>query len=116
MTWYIEVAEQTNKGRGVFSPALRGVRMISELAGSNPVLLHQGKNMKKLLDDTPLTFGKHIGKTPNEISANDPSYIVWLHENLDKMVCTNKLYEECKDMVDESDYKTERELDEFNGW
>lgn len=78
--------------------------------------------MKQLLDDTPLTFGKLAGNTPNQIAEVEPSYIVWLHENLDKMVCTNKLYEHCKDIVEsypETSYEDEKDLDdyyEYNGW
>lgn len=73
--------------------------------------------MKQLLDDKPLTFGKLAGNTPNQIAAVEPSYIVWLCENLDKKVCTDKLYKECKAVVE--DYEEEKELDEYyeyNGW
>lgn len=73
--------------------------------------------MKHLLDDKPLTFGKLAGNTPNQIAEVEPSYIVWLHENLDKKVCTTKLYEKCKNIVE--DYEEEKELDEYyeyNGW
>ena len=34
------------------------------------------------LDHTPLTFGKYKGQTPDEISEHDPSYIVWLYNNI----------------------------------
>jgi len=73
--------------------------------------------MKKLLDDTPLTFGRLAGNTPNQIANVEPSYIVWLYENLDKRVCTTKLYEECKNIVE--DYESDKELDnfyEYDGW
>lgn len=29
-------------------------------------------------DNTPLTFGKHAGHTPNEIFYEDPQYLIWL--------------------------------------
>jgi pyrrolidone-carboxylate peptidase len=35
------------------------------------------------LDHTPLDFGKHAGKTPEQIAEIDPSYIVWLGETFD---------------------------------
>jgi hypothetical protein len=45
-------------------------------------------------EDT-ITFGKHKGKTFNEISNIDPDYIVWLNEN----VKTIKLPEKFVDIV-----------------
>jgi len=56
------------------------------------------------IDDIPLTFGKHEGYSPNEIAESDPSYIVWLYEELDEPPCSEDLYEECledrEDLVD----------------
>ena len=53
--------------------------------------------MKQLLDDTPLTFGKYKGQTPNEIAGIDGQYVVWMYDNLDKKYCTRKLRDECED-------------------
>jgi hypothetical protein len=48
------------------------------------------------MDHTPLGFGKHIGKSPNDISEIDPSYIVWLYENTEGN-CSRALYAACRD-------------------
>ena len=59
------------------------------------------------LDKTPLTFGKYRGKTPDEISEIDPSYIVWMCKSIkDRPTCSEFLYECClydsgKDETDE---------------
>jgi len=59
------------------------------------------------IDNTPLTFGKHKGKTPNEILESDTSYIVWMWGNMDKPPCSMDLYElaceEVESGVDEGD-------------
>lgn len=73
--------------------------------------------MKQLLDDTPLTFGKHEGETPNELAGCDPQYIVWLFDNLDNKHCTKRLRDACEDAA--MDSEEERELDFYygmNGW
>jgi hypothetical protein len=59
--------------------------------------------MKQLLDDTPLTFGKHKGMTPNDIAVVDPQYIVWAYDNLRKKPCTRKLRDTCEDMSYDDD-------------
>ena len=74
--------------------------------------------MKFLLDDTPLTFGKHQGETPNEIADTDPAYVVWLFDNLDKKVCTKKLRDACEDTSCDS-WEAEKEIDGdfgYDGW
>lgn len=48
------------------------------------------------LDHTPLTKGKHKGKTPSQVALDDPSYVVWMCENWDVMPCSKLLYEECQ--------------------
>lgn len=49
------------------------------------------------LDKTPLNFGKHRGKTPDEISEIDPSYIVWMYERIkNRPTCSHFLYECCR--------------------
>lgn len=32
-------------------------------------------------DDTPFTFGKHQGDTPNYVAQHDPKYLIWFYEN-----------------------------------
>ena len=34
------------------------------------------------LDHTPLTFGRYRGQTPDEVSEHDPSYVVWMYNNI----------------------------------
>jgi len=52
------------------------------------------------IDSKPLTFGKRKGDTPEEIAQDDPSYIVWLYENVDPSPCSEELYEQCIDDVE----------------
>lgn len=47
-------------------------------------------------DDTPLTFGKYRGETPNEIAEKDGSYIVWLYDKINPKVCTKALALACE--------------------
>jgi len=49
--------------------------------------------MPKDIDDQPLLFGKHQGKTPKELLEEDPSYLVWLYETMEDQLST-ALYEE----------------------
>jgi hypothetical protein len=54
------------------------------------------------LDDQKLTFGKHKFRTPHEIAEDDPSYIVWLYENINPKVVSKSLYIACSlDEVDD---------------
>ena len=46
----------------------------------------------KDIDDTELLFGKHKGKTPNQIAKTDPQYLLWLYENVDPKVLSKDLY------------------------
>ena len=69
--------------------------------------------MKKLsIDDTPLNFGKHRGKTPRVVAKLDPSYIVWLKANvLDKQVVSRELAQDCEDEIaDQEDVGSARPL------
>ena len=38
------------------------------------------------LDNTPLTFGKHKGKTTTELLIQDPEYLIWLDVNVPHVV------------------------------
>lgn len=49
------------------------------------------------LDHTPLTFGKHRGETPDEISEYDPAYVVWIYNNIKPHPCSSWLAERCKE-------------------
>jgi hypothetical protein len=42
-----------------------------------------GEKMETYKLETVLTFGKHKGKTIRVVLENDPSYIVWMAEELD---------------------------------
>jgi hypothetical protein len=53
--------------------------------------------MKKVKPTDTITFGKHKGKTFNEISNIDPDYILWLDENV-KDVKLPKKWIECVEM------------------
>ena len=69
------------------------------------------------INDTPLTFGKYKGITPNEIAGYDPQYLVWAYENTKQKVCNKDLYESCCEDVME--YEAEKEYDlhfGLDGW
>lgn len=51
------------------------------------------------LDHTPLTFGKYKGKTPSEIAVDDPSYIVWMHNNIKRPLCSYVLAKDCAETL-----------------
>lgn len=60
------------------------------------------------LDHTPVTFGKHKGKTPDEISCCDPRWLVWAVENIkDKPICSNVLYRACQEDLRPNKYQDE---------
>jgi len=71
--------------------------------------------MKHLLNDTPLPFGKYNGKTPVEIAADDPGYIVWMYDTLDNKFCTKELRDVCEEAYNE-DWVEEKDLDNFYGF
>lgn len=58
-------------------------------------------------DIKPLTFGKYKGYTPEEIAEHDPSYIVWLYDNVVGQYCSRELRDLCEtDLTDKyADYE-----------
>ena len=54
----------------------------------------------EMLDDTPIGFGKHSDKTPNEVADEDPSYLLWAYNN-GKGICSRKLALACEMMIDD---------------
>jgi hypothetical protein len=68
-----------------------------------------------ILDHTPLKFGKHAGKTPDQISEIDPSYIVWMWNEWKASgkppPCSKLLYVACENERNERD--AERDFDAF---
>jgi len=64
----------------------------------------------KDIDETPLTFGKYKGISPNKISEYDPKYLVWAYENTSQIVCSKELYEACYEACYEDliDYESEK--------
>ena len=56
------------------------------------------------LDHTPLDFGMHRGQTPNQISEQQPRYVIWLYENLMPAPVSRALYDACvKDLSEDED-------------
>jgi hypothetical protein len=52
--------------------------------------------MPDTVDHLPLTFGKHVGKTPDQISETDPKWLIWAYENIKgRTVCSKTLYNAC---------------------
>ena len=77
----------------------------------------EGENIGKpitgeQLDFTPLTFGMHSGKTPDEISSYAPAYIVWLYENVNPRKCSRALYLACQEADDNDDLLRETYFDD----
>lgn len=70
------------------------------------------KKVIKPLDETPLTFGKYKGMTPNEIAEEDEDYLVWAYETLDIKPCSKALYLACYE--DSGDGDVEDLVDKFN--
>lgn len=54
-------------------------------------------------DDTPITFGKYKGKTPDEISDIDPKYLLWLVHETGFSLCSLALIEYCEQEVREEE-------------
>ena len=68
------------------------------------------------LDHTPLPFGKYKGKTPDEVSEFDPSYIKWMYENIKPKKCSQWLYEVCVNQMAEDDDDDTAELYPNENW
>lgn len=54
-------------------------------------------NAAELLDHSPITKGKYKGKTPNQISELDPSYLVWAYKNWSPKPCSKLLADSCRE-------------------
>jgi hypothetical protein len=52
-------------------------------------------------DETPITFGKYKGKTPDEIGDYDPSYVVWMYANVKPVPCSKELAKTCEQDIRE---------------
>ena len=48
------------------------------------------------LDQFPLPFGEHKGKTPCEVSLIDPDYLLWVAGTAHEPVCSEALLRACK--------------------
>lgn len=69
-------------------------------------------NDDKVLDRTRLDFGKYRGRTPEELVEVDPSYVVWMYENVEPKRCSRDLYLDAESAKGEND----RELDDLDRW
>lgn len=58
-------------------------------------------DLTKGIDDTPLGFGKYANLTPRQVLYRDPSYILWMSDNLDDEKCTPDLVDDARDAMDE---------------
>lgn len=58
---------------------------------------------KTNLDDTPLRFGKYKGRTPRQVSLDDPGYIVWLGSNTKNPPVSRDLVLECEFLTQDTD-------------
>lgn len=69
----------------------------------------------ELLDKTRLQFGKHRGKTPREVAAIDPEYVVWMHANVNPTPCSRDLALTCEDAVNDA-ADQDRDTDIAEDW
>lgn len=51
----------------------------------------------KYIRSTMLAFGKHKGETVQSILDDDPSYIVWMNDNIDGVDFADNIVEEAED-------------------
>lgn len=59
------------------------------------------------IDELPLTFGKYAGKTPSELMAEDPSYVVWMYDNVSPKPCTEELYMDAVEASEDEPFDSE---------
>lgn len=56
----------------------------------------ESRNSGKMLDHSPLKFGKFKGKTPAVVAEEDQQYLVWAYETVGNFdVCSEALYKDC---------------------
>jgi uncharacterized protein (DUF3820 family) len=58
-----------------------------------------------MIDNTPLTFGKYRGKTPEQVAEVDESYIVWMYDNVMPKPCSKELRDACEADIREMEYE-----------
>ena len=64
------------------------------------------------IDEEPIRFGKHKGKTPLEIAEIDPSYLIWAYETFKaNKPCSIELYELLRLDADDEDESKREALD-----
>jgi hypothetical protein len=70
-------------------------------------------------DDMPLDFGAHRGMTPRQLLDADPSYVVWVYENIHGVVTRGTYLDACFILDEDHDRRyleEEREdEDDFRG-
>ena len=63
------------------------------------------------IDSIPLSFGKYINQTPEQVAERDPQYILWMYDNIKPKPCTKQLRDYC-----EMDIRDEEEIIKENRW
>lgn len=58
-------------------------------------------DLSKSFDDQPLGFGKYAKLTPKQVLDRDPNYIVWMFKSMSEPKCTEALYEEALEAVED---------------
>lgn len=59
------------------------------------------------IDNRPLNFGKHKGNTPSSLLDTDPSYIIWMYDNINPPPCSKSLYDFAKQELEDADLLSE---------
>jgi hypothetical protein len=64
------------------------------------------------VDDTPLSFGRYRGQTPEEIVRRDPQYVLWLYETHPRLVSRQLYLAADSEVEEECDEVEELHLDD----
>lgn len=57
------------------------------------------------IDEQPLTIGKYIGHSSEQIAETDPEYLIWLYDNSEIKPCSKYLRDLCEMDIRESENK-----------
>lgn len=73
--------------------------------------------MSKILNKSyKFTFGKYKGSTIEYIAETNPSYIIWVSENIEWVTIDEEIVTECRKMYANSRYHTSSQSDDWGGW
>ena len=50
-----------------------------------------------------MPFGKHVGRNVGELCVEDPKYMAWFRDNVDRVLLSVEVRHEIEDALDEAD-------------